>query len=267
MRKAIRSAVGRVLLQSRLHRTLLNQHAVILAFHRITRNAPSDAISIDQQLFQQICTQVPRHFAAASLPELVGLLGRTTSFSGQLTITFDDGYIDNFETCAPMLEAAGLPATFFVTTSMIGTDKQTSWDKHQGIASRWMTWDHVRDLRRRGFEIGAHTMTHANLAGLEEDAAREELLGSKTRLEQELGEEVRLFSYPFGGKEHVNAMVRRVAKEIGFECCLSCHGGLVTPGMDVFELPRIPVNKYYTDYWHLGAALARDALKSRLSRS
>jgi peptidoglycan/xylan/chitin deacetylase (PgdA/CDA1 family) len=47
--------------------------------------------------------------------------GRATS----IAITFDDGYVDNVTTAAPVLEAAGLPATYFITTGTLGG--QTFW--------------------------------------------------------------------------------------------------------------------------------------------
>lgn len=56
----------------------------------------------------------------------------------------------------------------------------------------------LRCLRSEGFEIGAHTMSHRALSGLSRQDLLHEVLGSKVILEQELGAEVRMFSYPFG---------------------------------------------------------------------
>lgn len=38
----------------------------------------------------------------------------------RIALTFDDGYVDNATTAAPLLEQAGLPATWFVTTDILG---------------------------------------------------------------------------------------------------------------------------------------------------
>lgn len=57
---------------------------------------------------------------------LSGILdaGRAT----KIAITFDDGYADNATTAAPMLAAAGLPATYFITTGRLG-GRRFWWDQ------------------------------------------------------------------------------------------------------------------------------------------
>ena len=50
-----------------------------------------------------------------------------------------------------------------------------------------------------GVTIGSHTVNHAFLPGVSAEETRLELAGSKKRLEDLLGHEVKLFSYPGGG--------------------------------------------------------------------
>lgn len=45
-----------------------------------------------------------------------------------IAITLDDGYRDNHAVALPMLRAAGLPATVFVTSGTIGSDQEFWWD-------------------------------------------------------------------------------------------------------------------------------------------
>jgi len=104
---------------------------------------------------------------------------------GFVSLNFDDGWLSQYEEAAPILAAAGLKATFYITTERLG---QTNF----------MTADQVLGLYQSGHEIGAHTRTHPHLPLLTKDQMREEIVGSKRAL-QGLGvADVMTFSYPFG---------------------------------------------------------------------
>lgn len=102
-----------------------------------------------------------------------------------------------------------------------------------------MRSDQVVALRRAGMQIGAHTRTHPILTRLDEQAAVEEIRGSKRDLESLLGEPVKLFAYPNGkpgsdyGPSHAN-MVR----DAGFAAAVSTAPGCGTTASDRYQLPR-----------------------------
>lgn len=69
---------------------------------------------------------------------------------GLICLTFDDGVKSQHDFVAPMLEDAGFGATFYISEGLRFLDDKT----------RYMTWDEIADLDRRGFEIGNHTRAH-----------------------------------------------------------------------------------------------------------
>jgi peptidoglycan/xylan/chitin deacetylase (PgdA/CDA1 family) len=92
-------------------------------------------------------------------------------------------------------------------------------------ADRWMDWDAVRELRKKGMEVGAHSVTHPVLATLTPERQREEITGSVKRLSEELGEPVDLFSYPVGARTSFDATTRELLREIGVRRAFSFYGG------------------------------------------
>ncbi len=254
--KGLRGAAGRLLFAAGGHRPLLRETGTIVAFHRVNDRTAGDALSVSTAAFEAFCRFFRRHFDVIPLGELVGRLEERRPLAGCLSITFDDGYLDNYECAAPVLRALGLPATFFVVSQFIGTDAVAWWDAKLSPPPAWMSWEQVRELRRQGFEIGAHTRTHADLGVLVGDAARKEIAGGREELEAQLGGSVDLFAYPYGRPNAMAEENRALVREAGFRCCVSCHGGLVTPRSHPFRLPRVPVNGWFGGPGQLGLEVA-----------
>jgi len=105
--------------------------AVILAYHRIGTAGDSP---LDRALWNASVTQFTEQISwlqkradIVPLLELPGLVRRPRTRS--VAITFDDGYGDNFETAFPILKAAGVPATFFVSTGFVDHPSTPWWDE------------------------------------------------------------------------------------------------------------------------------------------
>ena len=115
-------------------------------------------------------------------------------------ITFDDGHESDFTIAAPELSRRNLRAIFFVIWSYLGQPG-------------YLTRDQVIELRRDGFEIGSHGMTHSRLTQVSPAEASNEVLESKRRLEDLLQEPIAGLALPFG---HYNDAVLHAAWAAGY---------------------------------------------------
>jgi len=256
MKSSVKSLLGHGLFASHLDAVLLRNAAVIVAFHRVQQADSSDSLSVGVAAFERHCRFYRRHFRVVPLRELVNRMTLGRSIDRLLAITFDDGYLDNFENASPVLEKLSLPATFFVVSEWIGSSVVPWWDRVRGVAHPWMQWEQVRELHRRGFEVGAHTRSHVDLGKVAPAEARDEVVGARLDIEEQLGARVDSFAYPYGGRKHVTETNREIVRRAGFRCCCSAFGGINPAGTDPLRLRRVPVSPWHTSPHHFGFEVA-----------
>lgn len=244
--RTLKHLLSRSLFALRLDALLMRNEAVVVAFHRVRDDSDAnDGLTVDSRTFQSYCEFFKRFFNVVPLPELVATLESGRAPNRALAITFDDGYRDNFLHAAPVLEKLGLPATFFVVSRWIGTEIVPFWDRRRGVSYPWMSWKEVRALSDRGFTIGAHTRTHADLGTVSGEIAQQEISGARQDIEWALGAPVDLFAYPYGGRDHLSDANRALVKAAGFRCCCSNFGGTITRRTDPFHVPRVPISTWH----------------------
>jgi peptidoglycan/xylan/chitin deacetylase (PgdA/CDA1 family) len=163
-------------------------------------------------------------------------------------VTFDDGYLDNFEHAAPILRRHAIPAAFFVSTGIVASSNKFAHDIRRGNpAIPLMDWDHIRALRRWGFTVGSHTVHHIDCASEPEELVREELARSREHLERELDVRAPVFAYPYGGKQHMTPQRLQLVREAGYVGCLSAYGGANIGTVDRFNVRRRGVSCAFSD--------------------
>lgn len=144
-----------------------------------------------------------------------------------VAITFDDALTDFWDYGYPILKALDVPATMFVPTAWIGMPNV-------------MNAAQIQTLHDEGLvDIGAHTVTHANMRSLDEAAMWREAIESRRALEALLGSSVRLFAYPFGQRHHVSRASGRVLAQAGYELAVTSCWGTLQPVHRPFDLRRI----------------------------
>jgi len=248
MRKQLKSVLGRVAGLTGAYERRFRSQMTIVAFHRVNDRLVGDPLTCSTAKFEAFCDFFRAHFRVLPLSEQVAGARAGKDLGGTLSITFDDGYLDNSEVAAPILRRLQLPATFLVTTGFIGSQITPPWDRNLAEQPGWMSWDHLRALHSEGFEIGCHTDSHLDMGKADAETVQADLALSKQKLIDALRtSSARLFAYPFGGPEHISQRSRELVREAGFTCCLSCHGGINAVTPDPFELNRIAVDQWYTN--------------------
>ena len=142
-----------------------------------------------------------------------------------MLITFDDGYLDNYENAFPILQKNDMLASFFIITGMLPNADRIKPAQ-------------IREMAAHGMSFGSHTVTHKALGDLTEEERRMELSYSKIALEDVLGKSVNSIAYPKGSYDE-NTI--QIAQTYGYSEGFTVKQGLCSQISASFHLTRIPV--------------------------
>jgi len=108
--------------------------AVVLMYHRVDppNSRPDLHVGslygvergVPVEVFEQQMRFMAKHFDPRPTTDLWPEDARRPGFA----VTFDDGYADNLHLAAPVLSRLGIPATVFLSTDFIGTDRRFWWE-------------------------------------------------------------------------------------------------------------------------------------------
>ncbi len=186
----------------------------ILTYHRVNPDTrlPDVHISVSPKAFkQQMAWLHQNKWRVISLREAINQISkRNIRAEKQVVITFDDGFRDNFEFAFPVLWHYKFPATIYLISSKC--------TKH----SDYLDYYQIQIMQQHQISFGAHTVTHPNLAEIQEHQAWEEIIKSKTELEGILGKPVSSFAYPSG---RFNAIHQKMLSQADFQSGLTVAPG------------------------------------------
>jgi len=291
---------------------------VVLHYHSVQDNTKRFANAFVPgtihalSLFEEQMELVAHRYCPVGMDDVLrSLNGEVNLPPRAVAVTFDDGFADNFELAAPVLNRLGIRALFNLVVGSIeapnppwfcrlhhafSTTTRETWPdssdgcirpianpedrraafltasrrcamsigrSQEGMISKieeeldaeplerkncpMMTWDQARELRRMGHLIGSHSLSHPNLAYLDDLSVWTEVVESKARLEAELRGPVDYFSYPNPiMTPNFDERTIRITEQAGYK--LAAHGdtGPVRAGQNPLSVHRVPAP------WSLG---------------
>jgi peptidoglycan/xylan/chitin deacetylase (PgdA/CDA1 family) len=168
--------------------------------------------------------------------ELLAKAG-TEESQGLVGLTFDDGY-ENFQWAVlPVLDELGFSSTVFIPSDLLGQTNSWVEEPRMGLLAA----DCIRELSRRGIEIAPHGANHVELLGLDSEALKYEVEGSRRRLGDILDEDVVSFAYPYGAFD--SAVVDAVRQAGYAYACTALEG---VWWQSAYAVPRIFVGQHDT---------------------
>lgn len=174
----------------------------------------------------------------------------------RVVLTFDDGFVSVREAAFPILSEHGFVATVFCSTGYAG--RPCGWERAADIpAFHLMSWEDLDFLASQGWEIGAHTVSHARLPRLADGFLEEEIRESRRTVKEKLGRSVDSFAYPYGA---FDARCREAVKEAGFTSAWTMEPVISVPGSDLFALGRFNCNRVQSDSPRTAALAAQVCL-------
>ncbi|MCW3050018.1 MAG: polysaccharide deacetylase [Solirubrobacterales bacterium] len=118
----------------RRRRAYARGRALILLYHRVAE-LPADpwALGVGRARFAEQLAVLRSEATVLSLQEIVERVGSGGLPERAVAVTFDDGYRDNLLDALPELEAARVPATFFLTAGPETRTRELWWDEIERV--------------------------------------------------------------------------------------------------------------------------------------
>lgn len=122
-----------------------------------------------------------------------------------------------------------------------------------------MSWHELRTVSRDPLcTIGAHSVHHFSLARLSAEDAEAEIVESARRIEIELGERPRCFSYPYGDRTAAGPREFALAAKSGLIAGVTARKGMIFAEHrdQLLALPRLALNGHHQELRYLDVLLS-----------
>ncbi len=204
-------------------------HPRILMYHMVSDHRPGakfNKLRVKPHCFEWQVRWLHEngwHFAVMSELATPEKLPAKTVF-----LTFDDGFADNYHQAHPVLRKYGARATLYLVVDRVDRDWSTAKKAHHNSGELMrepkLSDEQVTEMLASGcWELGGHTLTHANLARLTEAQKLAEIKGCREQLAARFAVPISSFAYPFGIYDKVDVAL---AEQAGFTSAVTTVEGI-----------------------------------------
>lgn len=214
----------------------------ILLYHRVKAPPPgeSQALYVPPRLFARQLRALDRagYTAVTMRQARAHWSGGKRLPKRPVVLTFDDGFHDQYSHAARLLRARDWPGVLYLPVGRLGENGA-------------LTKRQIRRMLRDGWELGAHSLSHADLTTVDAEQLEAEVAGSREALRRDFpNAPVETFAYPYG---RFDATVVAAVRKAGFADATTTQRGAASPADGMFRLRRIIVNGTFTPERLLGA--------------
>lgn len=225
----------------------------ILMYHRVaerTGGVSSPTANVTPRRFrEQLRGLLDRGFEAWSLSRILSTRSASLSVPANVfAVTFDDGYQNNLVHALPILEELGVPATVYVATAFLDSNRPFPFDNWDGCrmagvpAASWkpLTMAECRQLAIHPLiELGAHTHSHGAFVD-DAQALVEDLAINLRVLREEFGVERPTFAYPYGA---IRSEMVEAVRRLEIASAVTTRAERIRPNADQFTWGRFTADQ------------------------
>ena len=213
----------------------------VILYHKIDKPGPGVLVrggfTPPARFARQMSYLKKQGYVFYSASELIDYYREHGAFPDKgITITFDDGWKDNYLNAFPVLRDLGIKATIFLIPSCIGqvsTKAMARGETQRAHLSR----EEILEMALHGIEFGSHSVNHKLLHQLPPEEVKFEVHESKKLLEDLVEQSCRVFAYPAG---FYSAAVEKILEEAGYVAAFTTTYGPKEP-LDLYALNRIEI--------------------------
>jgi len=217
---------------------ILPKHNIpVLLYHSISDD--NSKMSVSPEKFEQQLIQLKKAgYKSISLAELKSCFDKNIFPTKRVMITFDDGFLDNYEIARPLLKQYGFGAVFFIAGKYIDSTADFCTNDIDRV-KKMMSEDQLGDLSGNNLEVANHFFSHKILSDMDSDEIKNEYYTNRDKLLKIVGdiETLKYVAYPKNKKNNVASLLEKCGVLLAF----GGRPGVVKQNSLRYDLPRIQV--------------------------